>query len=111
MNELQTKGIITLPPPIPASHKNNRTREITMDSIQRRNAHDMVTKITNKLQKTNVLTIHGDNDKVVPVTNADRYHELIPNHTKKIIEGADHNFNGLLHIDKMVQMISEFCRL
>ncbi len=85
-----------------------RQRVITKESVKGRNSYDLCKIVTNNIRKTKVLTIHGDNDKVVSVRNAYKYDEIIPNHTKKIIKGADHNFNGCKFIDDIVGMVADF---
>lgn len=55
-----------------------------------------------------VLTIHGSADKTVPVDSAYKYNEHIPLHTVKIIDDADHNFNGLKYSSNIVSCIVEF---
>ncbi|RIA93218.1 tyrosine phosphatase family-domain-containing protein [Glomus cerebriforme] len=44
-------------------------------------------------ETTSVLTCHGIADEVVPVKDAAFYANLIPNHTLKLIPGANHNYN------------------
>lgn len=55
-----------------------------------------------------VFTIHGSADAVVPVNNATKYDKSIRNHTVMIIDGADHNFNGLKYMKEIVLRIVEF---
>eukprot|EP00986_Skeletonema_menzelii_P002357 scaffold647_cov150-Skeletonema_menzelii.AAC.4 len=55
-----------------------------------------------------VLTIHGDDDEVVPVQDAFRFNEEIVNHSLHVIKQANHNFNGIKHIDEMVSQIVTF---
>ncbi|CAO3597786.1 unnamed protein product [Absidia cylindrospora] len=43
---------------------------------------------------TCVLTVHGINDKNVPVYNAAMYANAIPNHTLALLPDTDHNFTG-----------------
>lgn len=81
--------------------------EITQHSIEERNRYDISNVVVN-IKRVKMLTIHGDKDDVVPVDDADRFNELIVDHTKKIIPGANHNFNGLLHLDTIVSVISAF---
>lgn len=102
IHELETTGKIILP------KIGKRQRVITKESVECRNAYDLSKIVTNNIQKTKVLTIHGDNDNVVSMKNADMYDEIIPNHTKKIVKGANHNFNGCKFIDDIVDMIADF---
>jgi alpha/beta superfamily hydrolase len=54
-----------------------------------------------------VLTIHGDCDRNVSVDNAFCFEKALGiKHTLKIIEGADHNFNGMKYMSALVNTIS-----
>ncbi len=55
-----------------------------------------------------VLTIHGDEDEVVPVQDAFRFDEEIVNHSLHVIKQANHNFNGIKYLDEMVSQIVTF---
>ena len=61
-----------------------------------------------EIRTSHVLTVHGSADTTVDVENAKRYDESISKHTLKIIEGADHNFNGLKHIGAIVGSVLGF---
>ena len=61
-----------------------------------------------EIRASHVLTIHGSADTTVDVENAKRYDESISKHTLQIIEGADHNFNGLKHINAIVGSVVGF---
>lgn len=58
-----------------------------------------------------VLTIHGTDDRIVPVENAFKFDKLVKSHFLSLIPGCDHNFNGLLHMDTLVTKISEFINI
>jgi alpha/beta superfamily hydrolase len=59
--------------------------------------------------KSHVLTIHGDCDQNVPVENAICFDKALGcKHTLRIIQGADHNFNGLRFMADLVINIVEF---
>ena len=49
-----------------------------------------------------MLTIHGNEDEVVPIQDAFRFDQEIANHDLYVIKEANHNFNGLKFIDEMV---------
>ncbi|KAL7438693.1 hypothetical protein ACHAXM_006576 [Skeletonema potamos] len=49
-----------------------------------------------------VLTIHGNEDEVVPIQDAFRFDQEIANHDLYVIKEANHNFNGLKFLDEMV---------
>lgn len=61
-----------------------------------------------EIRTSHVLTVHGSADTTVDVENAKRYDESISKHRLQIIEGADHNFNGLKHISAIVGSIVGF---
>ena len=63
-----------------------------------------------EIRAASVLTVHGSADTAVDVENARRYDESISRHTLKIIEGGDHNFNGLKHVQAIVESIAEFIK-
>ena len=56
-----------------------------------------------------VLTIHGDEDEVVPVQDALRFDKEIAHiHRLHVVSQANHNFNGIKYIDEIVAQIVEF---
>lgn len=86
-----------------------RTFEVTKQSVKDRIAYDLVKEAgVDRITKAQVLTIHGDKDETVSIENAYKFDELIPNHTMKIISGANHNFNGLIHMNTIVSSILDF---
>jgi fermentation-respiration switch protein FrsA (DUF1100 family) len=99
--ELETNGQFSFPT------KGNREIVITTQSIQDRYSYDSRPFVSN-IKQANVLTIHGDKDTTVPLENVQLFDDLILNHTKKIISGADHNFNGLRHLNEIVSTICDF---
>ena len=54
-----------------------------------------------------ILTIHGLNDEVVPVTDAALIASLIPNHTLRLIPNANHNFSSKHENDGAVTASSQ----
>lgn len=60
------------------------------------------------ITSSRVLIIHGDADDIVHVRNAFKFSEAITPHDLRIIEGADHAFNGLLHMDALTEEIAAF---
>lgn len=89
--------------------KGNRLMTVTRDAIHNRNAFDILAAARHT-DLGHMLTIHGSADKHVPVKNAFNFHEVVPNHSLHIIEGADHNFNGLKFMNDLVSVISSFVR-
>ena len=61
-----------------------------------------------QIRTSRVLTLHGTADTTVDVGSARRYDDSILKHTLKLIEEADHNFNGLKHINDIVGSIADF---
>ena len=59
---------------------------------------------------SHVLTIHGSADEMVEVSNAYRFADAIKPHQLKIINGGDHAFNGLRHMDELTDTIEAFIR-
>lgn len=83
-----------------------KTVVVTQEDIdERANASSA---FVSKIRASHVLTIHGSADTTVDVENAKRYDESISKHTLQIIEGADHNFNGLKHINAIVGSVVGF---
>ncbi|KAI9227021.1 MAG: Alpha/Beta hydrolase protein [Piptocephalis tieghemiana] len=56
-----------------------------------------------------LLLIHGSEDRVVSVKDSQRYHEVLPESTLKIFDGADHNFTGMKN--EVVKAILEWLDL
>ena len=79
---------------------------VTQQDIDERANFD--SSFVSEISVASVLTIHGAADATVPVENANKYNECIPRHTLKIIDGADHNFNGLKYMMDIVSSIVEF---
>lgn len=85
--------------------------KITQEQIDLRHKRDtnkVVQQINQKGGSIKVLTIHGKKDAIVPIDNAHKYDKEIRNHALHIINGADHNFNGVKYHDEMVDVISTF---
>ena len=62
---------------------------VTQQTMNERLTLDMdcVRRITAR-----VLTVHGTADTTIPVADAHRYAELIPHHTLRTLDDADHNY-------------------
>lgn len=80
--------------------------EVTKDDVQERLELD--SSPTRRIKNSHELTIHGRDDNVVNVSSAHKHAKAIQNHELKIIDGADHNFNGLKNMDELVSTISTF---
>eukprot|EP00803_Ostreobium_quekettii_P000717 evm.model.scf_4145.1 EVM.evm.TU.scf_4145.1 scf_4145:4128-8431(-) len=61
------------------------------------------------IQRSNVLTVHGSADAIIPVAEAHKF-SVIRSHDVAIIDGADHNFSGPEHgailVDKLVEFLT-----
>ena len=74
------------------------TVRVTQETINERLSLDMdcVRRIASKDEyghyRVRVLTVHGNNDAVVPVQDAHQYAELINNHTLRTLDDCDHNY-------------------
>ena len=75
------------------------TVKVTQETINERLSLDMdcVRRIATKDEyghyRVRVLTVHGNNDAVVPVQDAHQYAELINNHTLRTLDDCDHNYS------------------
>eukprot|EP00566_Odontella_aurita_P018128 CAMPEP_0113552476 /NCGR_PEP_ID=MMETSP0015_2-20120614/15088_1 /TAXON_ID=2838 /ORGANISM="Odontella" /LENGTH=325 /DNA_ID=CAMNT_0000453457 /DNA_START=196 /DNA_END=1174 /DNA_ORIENTATION=- /assembly_acc=CAM_ASM_000160 len=90
------------------AEREGRRFEITQRDIEERIAFDMSS--SSMIRSSAVLTIHGSDDTLVPPSNAYKYNDMIPRHELHIIETADHNFNGLRHIETITLTVSDFMR-
>lgn len=88
--------------------RGHRKFVITKEDVNERVRNDM--SPVRRIKSASVLTIHGDADALVACSNAYRFGAVVPNHQLCVIEGADHNFNGLKYMEKLVSTISEFVR-
>jgi alpha/beta superfamily hydrolase len=66
------------------------------------------TSFVQQIRSSSVLTIHGSRDDQVDVGNALEFANAIANHELFIIDGADHNYNGLRHMPMIVDVIGKF---
>ncbi|GJT07316.1 alpha/beta hydrolase fold protein [Tanacetum coccineum] len=80
----------------------------TEESILERlntNMHEAGLKIDKDCK---VLTVHGSEDKLIPVEDAFEFAKIIPNHTLQIIEGANHGYDK--HQDELASAILAFIK-
>jgi uncharacterized protein len=86
--------------------KGSREFVVTMDDIQEINSlnSDYVLQI----RSSRVMTLHGSKDTQVDLSNAYQFENKIRNHKLVVIDGGDHNYNGLRHIRRLVDSISSF---
>jgi uncharacterized protein len=88
------------------SNKGARECVMTMDDVEERSNLD--SSFVRSIRHSHILTLHGSMDERVEVSNAIEFAKNIRNHELFIVEGADHNYNGLLHMPIMVATIAEF---
>ena len=81
---------------------------VTQEDIDERS--NASSAFVSEIRTSSVLTIHGSADTTVDVENAKKYDEFIPRHTLKVIEGGDHNFNGLKFVGEIVASIGDFIK-
>ena len=86
--------------------RGKRKFEVRKEDIEERIHLD--SSLVRHIANSHVLTIHGDADNIVHVSSAYKFSRAIQNHELTIVEGADHNFNGLRHMDVLVSTISNF---
>ncbi|VVB14261.1 unnamed protein product [Arabis nemorensis] len=55
-----------------------------------------------------VLTVHGTEDKTVPVEDAKEFAKIIPNHKLEIVEGAGHSFSE--HQALLISIVMKFVK-
>ena len=83
-----------------------------LDAYKFQSVADTPTVLANlkKNSSVRVLTIHGDDDEVVPVKDALRFDKEIADviHRLHVISQANHNFNGIKYIDEIVAQIVAF---
>lgn len=87
--------------------KGDRDMIITIQSLMNRSSHDM-SDVAERIKVSKVLTIHGSKDETVPVADAEKFHQIIPNHSLTVVEDANHDYNGLIYIEDIVSTISSF---
>lgn len=98
--ELRKTGNVML------SQKGDRECIMTMADADERDKLD--SSFVESIQSAHVLTLHGSMDELVEAGNALEFAKNIKNHELVIIEGANHNYNGLLHMPIMVATTAEF---
>jgi uncharacterized protein len=86
--------------------KGDREFIITAEDVAERSQLD--SSFVKQINNANVLTIHGSRDEHVDVGNALEFAKAITNHELLIIDGADHNYNGLRYIPMMVDCVVKF---
>lgn len=80
--------------------KGGHDQLVTKEDVEEREKQD-ITDIVKRIKHSKVYTMHGDKDKDVPMANAHKFKEMLPgeNCWMKVVEDADHQFNGPKHIN------------
>ena len=87
--------------------KSCRTRDRVV-AVQDRLDLDMKAAAA-KIRQSEVLTIHGTKDKVIPVDDAKQWGGQIKNHELRIIDGAGHTFLMPEHSEAMIAAVVDRC--
>ena len=81
---------------------------VTQETMNERLTLDM--DVTRRIT-ARTLTVHGTGDSVIPVADAHSYAELVPQHTLRTIDDADHNYSTegarLMMITTVVEWLSK----
>ncbi|KAG9455732.1 hypothetical protein H6P81_000240 [Aristolochia fimbriata] len=81
---------------------------VTEESLLDRLTTDMRAAALSIDKECRVLTVHGSEDEIVPVSGALEFSKLIPNHKLHIIEGGNHGFTS--HLDELASTVVDFIR-
>jgi len=60
--------------------------------------------------KSPILTIYGGKDDTLAKTSATKYRKVPPNSEQRVLENADHEFNGTEYTKELSAIISEFVK-
>lgn len=66
-------------------------------------------QVSSKICLSDVLTIHGTQDTVIPVEDASKWQQHIKSHQLHLIEGGDHNFKQAKHAKDMIDAVVRHC--
>ncbi|CAD7695713.1 unnamed protein product [Ostreobium quekettii] len=80
---------------------------LTKQSMAERMNTDMEAA-ARKIKLSEVLTVHGTADQVIPVEDSQRFSECIKPHSLFTIDDANHNFANPVHAQAMIQKITNF---
>jgi hypothetical protein len=81
---------------------------LTKWSLQDRLDLDM-RAVASKIKQSEVLTVHGSKDEVIPDEDAKQWGSCIKNHELRIIDGADHGFTSAEHSEAMISAVIDCC--
>ncbi|XP_068653319.1 putative uncharacterized protein YDL057W [Aristolochia californica] len=81
---------------------------VTEESLMDRLTTDMRAASLSINNECRVLTVHGSEDEIIPVSAALEFAKLIPNHKLHIIEGANHGYTS--HQVELSSIVLNFLR-
>lgn len=81
--------------------------QMTIEQVRGRAAIDMAAAVAALHDGTHVLTIHGDQDSVIPVQDGRDLHAAVKEGELIVLEGAGHGFDGFEQ--QVVDAILRFC--
>ncbi|CAN8311877.1 unnamed protein product [Cochlearia groenlandica] len=81
---------------------------VTQESLMHRLNTDMHQACLEIDRECNVLTVHGSDDKVVPVEDAKEFEKIIPNHKLEVVTGANHGYTK--HQNQLISIVIEFIK-
>ena len=55
-----------------------------------------------------MLTVHGPEDEIIPVTNAFEFDKLISNHVLQVLDETDHYYN--FHQEELTPVVLSFIK-
>ena len=64
--------------------------------------------VVRNITLSEVLTVHGTQDQVIPMEDAQTISQLIRQHELFLVEGADHNFKAASHSDAAAKKVAAF---
>ena len=120
ISEITSKGLVLIPPRIPgisaafvrpwkvtAARWNER---MTLDMAQVKQIGDSQNTST---RPRRVLLLHGTDDTVIPVEDAQTFHGILQEHkmaecSLHLVQGADHNYKAIHHQTELFQTISQW---
>lgn len=81
---------------------------VTEESLMERLGTNMHEACTSIEKSCRVLTVHGSSDEVIPIEDAYEFDKIIPNHTLRIIQGADHRYSK--HKTQLSEVVLAFIK-
>ncbi|KAG6551416.1 hypothetical protein Mapa_007062 [Marchantia paleacea] len=101
MKKLEQEGFLDV-----KDKAGNVEYRVTLKSLEDRLSTDMDGASKAISKDCRVLTVHGSQDEIVKIENANDFAKRIPNHTLRVFEGANHNYEG--DRKKLADLVLEF---